>query len=657
MTDIAPNRTNAITAAQAGKGGGTIQSNGLATPEPTPGPEAERIAADQLRQSIEVSELEKVLGIKVDRRLDQVEEIKNIYLEKAPIAAKNESDWSACVATGISKEWIDETNEQLKLIPDQTSPSHTSTLPGGAQYEKAMSLEEIEQILGIKNIPGVDQLEEIKQTYVAKAPQVARDKEAWQKLQAAVEASGITRGWIEAANYELKLIQDEKEDEEMEDEEATAFIQEVYTRVTPTMEKILSGDDDDKLHMEILEANNAIASWQQTHPVKEDMVDLIDIKRIEDIVVKAHFQAVKFEKDPANARAKEQFLNRVQELAELVEASSYPSTWILKPLYEAPKPPPSGGNNTGPAGTAPTGTAPTGTAPASVAAGGITDNGTGKTDVGKDPYELNKLNAGKPGFTEDGEMIMGHKYKYFRKGDKKGQVYSGQVFVAIGPQACPHVKVLPLKDFTSNTVDAYLNCAHAMEAGGRTEKDEFVKIVCTAAESCGPEPLREPAIYALCERKEGNPIWVWRTDLQDWVESKRAADNLLRKCMEREKNERAQFYAAHGIKEEPESRDRVEDKRARVYGKKANAPSTEDRIFPFVGASVSRAMKAEAQPTIKVEGQPAITVEAQGGFDPTSFLSFTAWYEKRHNLKLGADPAELTKLMAAFKTIQDALSL
>lgn len=44
-------------------------------------------------------------------------------------------------------------------------------------------------------------------------------------------------------------------------------------------------------------------------------------------------------------------------------------------------------------------------------------------------------------------------------------------------------------------------------------------------------------------------------------------------------------------------------------------------------------------------------------FDPTSFLSFTTWYEKKHNAKLDADPAELTKLMAAFKTIQDALSL
>jgi hypothetical protein len=163
---------------------------------------------------------------------------------------------------------------------------------------------------------------------------------------------------------------------------------------------------------------------------------------------------------------------------------------------------------TAPTGTAPTGTAPTGTAPAGVAAGGIADDGTGRTDVGTDPYELNKLNTGKPGFTEDGEMIIGHKFKYFRKGDKKGQVYSGQLFVAIGPQACPYVKVLPRKDFTRNTVDAYLNCAHAMEVSGRTEKDEFIKILYTAAESCGPGPLKEPAIYALCKRKEGNPIWT-----------------------------------------------------------------------------------------------------------------------------------------------------
>jgi hypothetical protein len=110
-------------------------------------------------------------------------------------------------------------------------------------------------------------------------------------------------------------------------------------------------------------------------------------------------------------------------------------------------------------------------------------------------------------------MIIGHKFKYFRKGDKKGQVYSRQLFVAIRPQACPHVKVLPCKDFTKNTVNVYLNCPYAIEVGGRTKKDEFVKILCTVAESCRPEPLKEPVIYALCEWKEGNLIWTWRTDL------------------------------------------------------------------------------------------------------------------------------------------------
>jgi hypothetical protein len=74
--------------------------------------------------------------------------------------------------------------------------------------------------------------------------------------------------------------------------------------------------------------------------------------------------------------------------------------------------------------TAPTGTTPIGTTPAGVIASSITDNGIGRTDISTDPYELNKLNAGKPGFTKDREIIMGHKFKYFRKGDKKGQVYS-----------------------------------------------------------------------------------------------------------------------------------------------------------------------------------------------------------------------------------------
>jgi hypothetical protein len=37
-----------------------------------------------------------------------------------------------------------------------------------------------------------------------------------------------------------------------------------------------------------------------------------------------------------------------------------------------------------------------------------------------DPYKLNKLNVRKLSFIEDGEIIIEHKFKYFKKGDKKG---------------------------------------------------------------------------------------------------------------------------------------------------------------------------------------------------------------------------------------------
>jgi len=190
----------------------------------------------------------------------------------------------------------------------------------------------------------------------------------------------------------------------------------------------------------------------------------------------------------------------------------------LKPLPEASKPLSSEGNDTGSMSTASTDTASTdtastGTAFTDVTADGITDNGTGRTNIDTDPYELNKLNAEKLSFTEDREMIMGHKFKYFRKDDKKGQVYSEQLFIVIELQACSHVKVLSHKDFIRNTVDVYLNCTHAMKVDRRTEKDKFVKILCTAAEFCEPEPLKEPTIYALCEWKEENPIWTWCTDL------------------------------------------------------------------------------------------------------------------------------------------------
>jgi hypothetical protein len=157
-------------------------------------------------------------------------------------------------------------------------------------------------------------------------------------------------------------------------------------------------------------------------------------------------------------------------------------------------------------GTAPIGIAPIASTLAGSIAGGIIDNSIGRTDISTDPYKLNKLNAGKPDFTKDKEIIIGHKFKYFRKGDKKGQVYNRQLFVAIRPQACPYIKVLPYKDFIKNIVDVYLNCAYVIEVSGRTKKDEFVEILYIAAESCGPEPLKEPIIYALYKRKEGNPI-------------------------------------------------------------------------------------------------------------------------------------------------------
>ena len=76
-----------------------------------------------------------------------------------------------------------------------------------------------------------------------------------------VKVSRITRGWIEVINHELKLISDNKKDEDMkEDKEAITFIQEVYIRIILIIEKILSGDNNDKLYIEILEANNIIIS-------------------------------------------------------------------------------------------------------------------------------------------------------------------------------------------------------------------------------------------------------------------------------------------------------------------------------------------------------------------------------------------------------------
>jgi hypothetical protein len=89
-------------------------------------------------------------------------------------------------------------------------------------------------------------------------------------------------------------------------------------------------------------------------------------------------------------------------------------------LFKALKSPLFKGNSTGLISTALTNTAPTSTTLAGILISNIINDGINKTDVNTDPYKLNKLNTGKLGFIKDKEMIIRHKFKYFRKGDKKG---------------------------------------------------------------------------------------------------------------------------------------------------------------------------------------------------------------------------------------------
>jgi hypothetical protein len=107
----------------------------------------------------------------------------------------------------------------------------------------------------------------------------------------------------------------------------------------------------------------------------------------------------------------------------LVEESFYPSTWILKPLLKAPKPPLSKGTSltsTTLTSTTLTSTTLTSTTLAGVIASSITNNSINKTNISTSPYKLNKLNARKSSFIKDKEIIIGYKFKYFRKGNKKG---------------------------------------------------------------------------------------------------------------------------------------------------------------------------------------------------------------------------------------------
>ncbi|KFY02465.1 hypothetical protein V490_00493 [Pseudogymnoascus sp. VKM F-3557] len=610
------------------KGGGTIQSNGLATPEGTPGPDPERNAADQVRQSIEIS---NSLGPDPERNAaDQVrrrETSNTSALDSEQIAAdKPLKSIETTNTPGPNPE---------RNAADQVRQSREISNSLGPDPERNAA-DQVRQIIETSNTSGREaernapnqpvqsdgQLEKIQQSYMDKVPKMLHDKKGLQELQAAVLAAGVPNGWLENANIRLGLMDVEMNDagnagnaEDAENAAATAFINKVHEGITPAMGKILSGDEDDNLITEVLEANKTIESWQQKHPAQAHEFETIHIEAIVDIV-RAYFQVAK---DPTNIRIRvnDQYLLSKENLEHMVESYEYPKAWVLKPLPEG-----------APLGAAPVGAAPVGAAPVPV-----------------DPWALNKLNAGKPGYTPKGEQMVGHKFNYFQWGAKRGEISHGQIIVATGPQAHPQLKLLARRDFDKNTINAYLTCDHAQAVGGRTDKDEFVEVIHVVAGPRGAEPLKEPTIYSYCSRKEGDPLWTTRTDLQKWVESKRAADSMIHACMEEQEKERATFYAEHRIEVVLEEHERREDKRARLYGR-ASQSLNDVRTFPFVEKSVSRASKAQAQPVNAAE-QPA-RVEAR--FDPTNFTSFAAWYEER-NGKIGADKAKLAKLTAAFETI------
>lgn len=62
----------------------------------------------------------------------------------------------------------------------------------------------------------------------------------------------------------------------------------------------------------------------------------------------------------------------------------------------------------------------------------IINNGINIIDININFYKLNKLNVKKPDFIKDKKIIIKYKFKYFKKDDKKGQIYNGQFFIAIG---------------------------------------------------------------------------------------------------------------------------------------------------------------------------------------------------------------------------------
>jgi hypothetical protein len=63
---------------------------------------------------------------------------------------------------------------------------------------------------------------------------------------------------------------------------AKEFIQKIYQDVTPTMEKVLTGDDSPELVLEVIRTYNRIREWQTSHPddLGLGIVNLVDIEVI-----------------------------------------------------------------------------------------------------------------------------------------------------------------------------------------------------------------------------------------------------------------------------------------------------------------------------------------------------------------------------------------
>jgi len=148
----------------------------------------------------------------------------------------------------------------------------------------------------------------------------------------ACEKMGLTSGWMDEKNRELGLISEstkDNEDEQMELDAETAaeeFIQKIYQDITPTMERVLTGDDSPELVLEVERANNLIREWQTSHLDDLDLgiVNLIDIEVIFSQALRANLYIERLEKNPLNAKTREAFNIASVNFDRLKERKGYP---------------------------------------------------------------------------------------------------------------------------------------------------------------------------------------------------------------------------------------------------------------------------------------------------------------------------------------------